>query len=48
MLEVLHVILETIGVFILRIFFQILIIQILKVKHIALEIFYNHPNANDF
>ena len=50
MLEVLHVILETICVLISRTFFQILLnmffFEILepKVKHIAIEIFYRPPN----
>ena len=60
MVEVLHVILETICVLISRIFFQILLNMSLwkfskkfffffeKVKPIAVGIFYRPPNANAF
>ena len=53
MVEVLHVILETICVLISRMFFQIIEyvffeILIPKVKPIAIGIFYRPPNANDF
>ena len=54
MVEVWHVILETICVLILRIFFQILLnmfffkILIPKVKTIPIGIFCRLPNPNDF
>ena len=54
MVEVLHVILETICVLMSRTFFQILLnifffeILIPKVKPIIIGIFYRPPNANDF